>query len=164
MTQLFTDFLTANPGLITKANVGLDSVDNTADIDKPISSATQAAISGLLAISGEYIPVLTAGANVSSVIRDGAAMSMRVGAVVTVSGFFHVTPVAAGEVTKVNIQLPCSSSLADFDLVGVAMGLTGGEGPAQIRADSIAHEAQVMWVAPSSGLSYKMYTFTYRVR
>ncbi len=31
---------------ITKAMIGLDSVDNTADVDKPISTATQTALDG----------------------------------------------------------------------------------------------------------------------
>lgn len=34
----------AAPGALTKAAVGLGSVDNTADIDKPVSTATQAAL------------------------------------------------------------------------------------------------------------------------
>jgi hypothetical protein len=35
---------TANPHNVTKAQVGLGNVDNTADIDKPVSTATQTAI------------------------------------------------------------------------------------------------------------------------
>lgn len=35
---------TSNPHAVTKAQVGLGSVDNTADIDKPISTATQTAL------------------------------------------------------------------------------------------------------------------------
>ena len=34
----------ANPHQVTKAQVGLDQVDNTADLDKPVSNATQSAI------------------------------------------------------------------------------------------------------------------------
>lgn len=37
---------TNNPHLVTKAQVGLDNVDNTADIDKPISTAVQSALDG----------------------------------------------------------------------------------------------------------------------
>jgi hypothetical protein len=36
---------------LTKQAVGLDNVDNTSDADKPISSATQTALDGKLAIS-----------------------------------------------------------------------------------------------------------------
>lgn len=35
-----------NPHAVTKAQVGLDNVDNTADTDKPISTATQTALNG----------------------------------------------------------------------------------------------------------------------
>jgi hypothetical protein len=40
-----TDYRTGNVN-ITKANIGLGNVDNTADADKPISTATQTALSG----------------------------------------------------------------------------------------------------------------------
>lgn len=38
---------TQNPHNVTKAQVGLANVDNTSDLDKPISTATQAAIDGV---------------------------------------------------------------------------------------------------------------------
>lgn len=37
---------TSNPHQVTKAQVGLGNVDNTADLDKPISTATQTALDG----------------------------------------------------------------------------------------------------------------------
>ena len=37
---------TANPHSVTKAQVGLGNVDNTSDVNKPISSATQTALNG----------------------------------------------------------------------------------------------------------------------
>lgn len=37
---------TSNPHQVTKAQVGLSNVDNTADLDKPISTATQTALDG----------------------------------------------------------------------------------------------------------------------
>lgn len=36
--------LTTNPHSVTKTQVGLGNVDNTSDVDKPISTATQAAL------------------------------------------------------------------------------------------------------------------------
>lgn len=44
---------TANPHQVTKAQVGLGSVDNTADKDKPISTATQAALDAIAAQIGD---------------------------------------------------------------------------------------------------------------
>lgn len=37
---------TSNPHSVTKTQVGLGNVDNTADMDKPVSTATQAALNG----------------------------------------------------------------------------------------------------------------------
>jgi len=43
---------TSNPHSVTKAQVGLGSVDNTSDLDKPVSTATQTALNAKLNING----------------------------------------------------------------------------------------------------------------
>ena len=45
-TDVFESHITdiENPHGVTKAQIGLDNVDNTADLDKPINYATQAAL------------------------------------------------------------------------------------------------------------------------
>jgi hypothetical protein len=53
--------------LATKATVGLPNVDNTSDLDKPVSTATQAAINA------------AAGASSDSVIPLAAAMALIFG-------------------------------------------------------------------------------------
>jgi hypothetical protein len=57
VTELTTSYnhtsLTNNPHNVTKAQVGLGNVDNTSDINKPISSATQAGLDSKLA-KGTY--------------------------------------------------------------------------------------------------------------
>ena len=45
---------TSNPHSVTKAQVGLGNVDNTSDLDKPISTATQAALDGKMSASVKY--------------------------------------------------------------------------------------------------------------
>ena len=45
---------TANPHNVTKAQVGLGNVDNTSDLDKPISTATQTALDGKMSASVKY--------------------------------------------------------------------------------------------------------------
>ena len=45
-----------NPHKVTKAQVGLDNVDNTSDINKPISTATQNALN-LKADANKYLPL-----------------------------------------------------------------------------------------------------------
>lgn len=43
---------TSNPHIVTKAQVGLGNVDNTSDANKPISTATQAALDDKLGLAG----------------------------------------------------------------------------------------------------------------
>lgn len=43
---------TSNPHSVTKAQVGLNNVDNVADVDKPISTATQTALNAKANLSG----------------------------------------------------------------------------------------------------------------
>lgn len=65
-----------NPHSVTKAQVGLGNADNTSDLDKPISTATQAALDGKISkVAGavaDNIAVLTAGGEVadSGIARD----------------------------------------------------------------------------------------------
>jgi len=52
---------TSNPHNVTKLQVGLPNVDNTADVDKPISNATQNALNNKLdknAFTGDIIVVV----------------------------------------------------------------------------------------------------------
>jgi len=46
--------------LATKVTVGLSNVDNTSDLNKPVSTATQAAINAAAATSGDSIVSLAA--------------------------------------------------------------------------------------------------------
>lgn len=45
--------LTGNPHQVTKSQVGLGNVDNTSDLNKPISTATQAALDEITAQIGD---------------------------------------------------------------------------------------------------------------
>ena len=60
---------TSNPHGVTKAQVGLSNVDNTSDANKPISSATQAAINSLQSVvenaQTELVVVPNAGINIT---------------------------------------------------------------------------------------------------
>ena len=47
---------TSNPHSVTKTQVGLSNVDNTSDISKPVSSATQAALSNKADLVGGKVP------------------------------------------------------------------------------------------------------------
>lgn len=54
---------TSNPHQVTKAQVGLGNVDNTADLDKPISTATQTALNEKLSLTNEASKVYGTDAN-----------------------------------------------------------------------------------------------------
>ena len=71
----------ANPHAVTKAQVGLGSVDNTADLAKPISTATQAAIDAKLdksqgaANAGKFMKVGTDGVLLPEAVPGGIELS-----------------------------------------------------------------------------------------
>ncbi len=77
---------TSNPHSVTKAQVGLSSVDNTSDVNKPISTATQTALDGKVDKTGDVMTgsltatTLTAGTATDalgtalSVIRNNVAV------------------------------------------------------------------------------------------
>lgn len=47
---------TSNPHSVTKDQVGLGNCDNTADLDKPVSTATQSAIDNAVAgLNGDFL-------------------------------------------------------------------------------------------------------------
>lgn len=54
---------TSNPHQVTKAQVGLGNVDNTADLDKPISTATQTALNEKVSLTNEASKVYGTDAN-----------------------------------------------------------------------------------------------------
>lgn len=51
----------ANPHVVTKAQVGLGSADNTSDLNKPISTATQAALDAKASIDDSIVNALIFG-------------------------------------------------------------------------------------------------------
>jgi hypothetical protein len=51
-TQTLTNKTITSPSGIVKGDVGLGNVDNTSDVNKPVSSATQTALDGKLSLSG----------------------------------------------------------------------------------------------------------------
>ena len=65
-----------NPHSVTKAQVGLGNADNTADADKPISTATQAALdaeSGPQAARGRLERLLSRSTSASEASLPGGA-------------------------------------------------------------------------------------------
>lgn len=62
---------TANPHSVTKAQVGLGSADNTSDLNKPISTATQSALAGKIDTSREGVANGIATLDASGLVPTG---------------------------------------------------------------------------------------------
>jgi hypothetical protein len=75
--------LTNNPHAVTKSQVGLGNVDNTSDLNKPISSATQLALDGKANTSHSH--VATDITDLSEAIDDRISSTIVAGTNVTVS-------------------------------------------------------------------------------
>ncbi len=62
---------TSNPHSVTKTQVGLGNVDNTADVDKPISTATQTGLDTKVSKSGDTMTGSLTVANLANSINSG---------------------------------------------------------------------------------------------
>lgn len=111
--------------------------------------------------SGTYTPTLTAIANISALTAT-VGQWLRIGNVVTVSGFFTGTSGAAGGV-QVGITLPIASALT-------AIGQLSGSGCADIGAakfacpifaDAANDRAELRWTATGANSSSVNFHFTY---
>ena len=113
---------------LTKADVGLGSVDNTADTAKPVSTAQQTALDAKLALAGG---TLTGGVKVRSGTVTGALTNAYSGGVYTTSGNvtipneagFSITLVAGGAHTVG--AGGAAQSLATGDMLSVAIPAIG---------------------------------------
>ena len=109
----------ANPHAITKAQVGLGSADNTADLDKPVSTATQALMSTYSLevddLDDKYITGDVAGE--TAVVAGGMAWNMvRVMDMATISGYL--------DISFPSVELPTDSTVrVDYDLIQHATDL-----------------------------------------
>lgn len=94
---------TSNPHSVTKTQVGLGNVDNTSDLSKPISTATQTALNGKQAtlVSGTNIKTI----NNSSVLGSG---NLSVGTVKSVN---NTSPDGNGNVT---LSIPAAQIQSDW--------------------------------------------------
>ncbi|WP_329856358.1 tail fiber domain-containing protein [Stenotrophomonas muris] len=115
----------------TKAQVGLDKVDNTADLDKPISTATQAALDGKAAASHTHsIANVTglqaaldgkAAASHSHTIANVTGLQAALDAKANLSGANFTGPVGVGSAGDGNDLLTFNSERSwSFKQVGTA--------------------------------------------
>lgn len=152
-----------NPHNVTKADIGLDNVDNTSDLDKPISTATQTA--------------LNAKADTLQFATMPIASSENLGAIVQyigsdtqdyTNGFYYqcvsdgeIEPTYSWEQKDVQPTEGGSGSLtkaitAAIDVGGISAGSTYSVGTdvEDILSDLLEPTLYPTFTAPSAGLTY----------
>jgi hypothetical protein len=110
---------------------------------------------------GSYTPTGTGVANVDSV-TPGLATYIRVGGVVSVSGFMSVNHTTDATATVVRLSLPIASDLAAQDDLAGACGAEDNLG-GMVEADDTNNEALFRWEAPTSASRFVAYSYQYRV-
>ncbi len=116
--------------------------------------------------SGTYTPTGTAVANCSSV-APSVANYMRVGTVVTVSGYVTFSCTAGGATaTEVGLSLPIASNFANtYDCAGVGASAASvnNNNETHIQADATNDRAALQFDSSATGSVTKWYTYTYRI-
>lgn len=93
--------------LATKTTVGLGSVDNTSDLNKPLSTATQAALNGKATAGPIGASGLTMTAGILGQIGTGAPQAYGLGAGLSiVNDVLTVGASSSGTVTSVGLSVP----------------------------------------------------------
>lgn len=98
-----------NPHTVTKAQVGLDNVDNTADVNKPISSATQTALSGKISSS-----LIGAASGVASLGTDGKVPTGQLPAIYYVETATTGTTTSTTDITYLTFTPDTSFPAGDY--------------------------------------------------
>ena len=98
---------TSNPHSVTKAQVGLGNVDNTADLDKPISTATQSALN-------DKVTKTTSASKVYGTDASGTQTTYNV------DSFGKVDDVKVGTTSVVNNKIATLGTMAGEDIADYA--------------------------------------------
>lgn len=161
-----TDIVASGDGQFLVQRSGVLTMGGLVDADIPATIARDTEVTAAVAAanlaSGAYSPTLTNVANLDGSTAF-AALYLRVGDVVTVSGKVSVNPTAAGSV-QLGISLPFASNITDEqDCNGAAFSPTiAGQGAA-ILGDTANNRAQMQWIAVDTTNQPMFFTFTYRI-
>lgn len=126
-----------------------------------LTSATATAVE-----SGTYTPTFTGVANITSISAATVCQYIRVGNVVTVSGFIQLTHTTNSAQTSVRISLPIASNFGGVnECAGTATERSWEYNPAALSAD-VVNDAAIMEFRPTGSAGSTtdyMFTFTYRI-
>jgi len=104
--------VSAIAALATKSTVGLANVDNTSDVGKPISAATQAALDGKASAGAIGFSGLTMAAGVlGRESGTGGPVVLTLSGLSIVNGVLTVTAGGSGTVTSVGLSTPTGLSV-----------------------------------------------------
>lgn len=142
---------TSNPHATTKAQVGLANADNTSDLAKPISTATQTALNGKQDVDGD-LTALAALAGTGLIVRTAAntmtTRSIAVGAGISVSNADGISgnptlTAAPAAIDHDSLQNFVANEHVDHTSVSInpGTGLTGGGDITATRTLNLANTA-----------------------
>jgi hypothetical protein len=172
----FQDAVTVQSNLTTTGNL---AVTGTSSLGGAVTLTGNATITGTVNItgaiqadsivndtglaSGTYTPTLTTEINASAAtVPFGPFQYMRVGNIVTVSGFVQVDAVATG-LTTVGISLPIASNIADFGDCGGSCTSSVNDG-GTIQADATNDRVTLVYTTATTANQSRAVHFTYVVK
>ena len=155
-----------NPHGVTKAQVGLGNVDNTADMDKPVSTATQNAMSALESELSSVISAHKSASNPHGITADGIGAVKRAYAsssdldteltaggnkmtVCSYSSSTKNTPKSEGLTTYAHGMVITNSYASGSDKYGYQLCMPSGDNNLFVR--SIAKGTKTAWTKVYSG-------------
>lgn len=120
---------TNNPHSVNKAQVGLDQVDNTSDLDKPVSTATSAALSGKANTVHTHVPADITGLQGA---LDAKANSSSLAAVATTGDYGDLLNIPApldisGKLDKSGGTMSGGLNLGGNKITNLASGTNSGD-------------------------------------
>jgi len=150
-------FNITNAGAITMLSLaGTGSRIVVADASGTLSATTTAAT------SGTYTPTITLVSNAASSTAR-VCQYLRVGSVVTVSGYVTVTATTPAVSSRIYMSLPISSSFTSTAQAGGAGGVPGGANIGSvIFANSTATTVSMDFVPTAGALDY-WFSYTYQI-
>jgi hypothetical protein len=146
--------------LATKATVGLANVDNTSDVNKPISTATQAALDGKASTGpiGSSGLTMTAGV-LGRESGTGGPVVLTLSGLSIVNGVLTVTAAGSGTVTSVGLSFPTGFSVTGSPITTsgtLALSFAAGYGlptTAKQTEWDTAYSERLRWDGGSAGLN-----------